>query len=76
MFILSNTNETHWNYFLKKKESKKIIELFDSILLSYKIGMRKPNRDIYDFLIKKANTSPEKIVNVEVYQNGEDQNKR
>jgi len=58
-FILSNTNELHFEYCMKNYP---IIKKFDKYFLSYKIGMIKPNLDIYEHLIKNSSCKPEEII--------------
>lgn len=48
--LLSNTNETHYKYILesyKKKFGYEFESLFESIILSYKAGIRKPSPQIF-----------------------------
>ncbi len=58
VYLLSNTNEIHINYFLNnQKELWQISdfkEYFDDIFLSYEIGYRKPQKEIYNHLINKT----------------------
>ena len=55
LVLLSNTNEWQYEYARKKY---KIISLFDDYVLSYKLGMRKPNPLIFIEVIKKSGTYP------------------
>ena len=55
LVLLSNTNE--WQYKYAKKRYK-IIDMFDEYVLSYKVGMRKPNPFIFLEAIKKSKTMP------------------
>lgn len=57
--LLSNTNELHFDYLLSKYPE--IFDLFDDLVLSYKIYMRKPESDIYQYLIKVCNKNPDEI---------------
>lgn len=53
--ILSNTNPVHYEYI---KEKYSIIELFDHILLSYKMKAMKPDIEAYEELINSTLKSP------------------
>lgn len=57
--ILSNTNEVHWKYIIKTYP--KISKLFKHIILSYEEGLKKPNPEIYNKVLKIEN-NPKKIV--------------
>lgn len=56
MFLLSNTNEIHWN------KAKAIIaggehdidDFFDRIFLSYEMNLRKPDKEIFRRVLKQA----------------------
>lgn len=55
VYLLSNTNSIHIDYFRNYIETQFGIErwnnLFDKQFLSYEIGLRKPHREIYDFVL-------------------------
>lgn len=51
--LLSNTNTIHYNYFIS--ECKELLGLFDSVILSYNTGMRKPDKEIYDYTLEIIN---------------------
>lgn len=68
LFLLSNTNELHWNYgseqaFLYK--GKDIKDCFEQIFLSYRMQLAKPNPDIFRAALKEANLSPEETLFVD-----------
>lgn len=60
LILLSNTNNIHINYV---KETVAFYEefkdYFDWFFLSHEINLRKPNRDIYDYVLKTTNTIAE-----------------
>jgi len=58
LVLLSNTNEMHFEYILKKYE---IMRLFEQYILSYRVGCRKPDRRIYEHLIEYTGCRPEDI---------------
>ena len=65
VFLLSNTNQTHVNFvdgYLQTVHGFSIQEFdaryFHRVYYSHLIGLRKPNRNIYDFVIQDANILP------------------
>lgn len=59
LFLLSNTNEIHidayTNYLLKQYNVPNLSHLFEKEYYSYKIGLRKPNPEIFEFVLKENN---------------------
>jgi putative hydrolase of the HAD superfamily len=54
LFLLSNTNAIHYKFYsaqFKNKFGYDFENLFDKSYWSFKVGMRKPNRDIFEKLI-------------------------
>ena len=45
---LSNTNEMHWN---EQQDAEVVRELFDQSFLSHEIGLVKPDREIFDYVV-------------------------
>jgi putative hydrolase of the HAD superfamily len=65
-FLLSNTNEIHIKAF-KKIINQKIgysnfTSCFDKCYLSSEIGLRKPNIDCFNYVLKKNNLLPEQTL--------------
>ena len=58
-FVLSNTNELHFEYCMNHYP---IMKSFDEYFVSYKLGMIKPNLSIYEHLIKNSFCKPEEIL--------------
>lgn len=60
--LLSNTNSIHIDAFNKylNEEHPKLdwFGLFDKVYYSYEIGLRKPNKDIYEFVLQDNNLQP------------------
>ena len=58
LFLLSNTNLIHINQINKllyeDYNLKSLEPLFDKIYLSHQIGMRKPNRETFEWVLKDA----------------------
>ena len=57
LVMISNINETHWE-FLKNKIP--VFGKFDKLILSYKVGFRKPAIEIYNAALESVKTSPSK----------------
>jgi|WetSurMetagenome_2_1015567.scaffolds.fasta_scaffold527644_2 glucose-1-phosphatase len=55
LFLLSNTNELHFNYI---KTEFAIMDSFDKFFLSYKIGSVKPDPIIYKHVLKNLRMNP------------------
>lgn len=59
LILLSNTNELHINWI---KENISFFEdfknCFDAFYLSHEIQLRKPNADIFEFVLKAHNLNP------------------
>jgi len=57
--LLSNTNKIDFEYVLKKSET---FHLFDTITLSFEVGHKKPEKEIYFDALKKLNLKPNECV--------------
>jgi FMN phosphatase YigB (HAD superfamily) len=61
-FLLSNTNALHISavdQYLKTAHGvDSIAPYFHNVYYSYKVGLRKPNADIYEHLLKQENLNP------------------
>ena len=57
VYLLSNMKEIDYKKFIKHFD----ISIFNELFLSFKLGMLKPNDDIYQHVINKLNTKPENI---------------
>jgi putative hydrolase of the HAD superfamily len=60
LFMLSNTNALHFPYI--KAQFPDIFQYFREYLLSYEVGSRKPEPEIYQALIRRAGQRPEAIL--------------
>ena len=60
IFLLSNTNEIHVQYFTKQDYWKK--NLFDKVYYSHIVGIRKPDLEIYKKIITENNLIPNEIL--------------
>ncbi len=61
LFLLSNTNELHMECVKQKMgmvRYERFKSAFDKFYLSYEMGMRKPNQDIFEFVLQENNLRP------------------
>jgi len=59
LYLLSNTNAIHYDIYIKKFRDKfgyDFNELFNKTFWSFKIGMRKPDNDIYNWVISQLDS--------------------
>lgn len=65
LYLLSNTNYTHImyyeNYLQSKFGFKNLSHLFKKEYYSYKIGMRKPDKEIFEWVLNENNLIPESV---------------
>ncbi len=65
-YLLSNTNEIHINTFhsqLRKMHNEENLNnYFDKVYFSYKIGMRKPDAEIFEFVLNENNLIAEETL--------------
>ncbi len=65
-FLLSNTNETHLNFYFKKLKEWYDIEnmdpLFEKTFFSCRLGLRKPNVEIFEHLLHENKLNPEETL--------------
>jgi putative hydrolase of the HAD superfamily len=60
LFLLSNTNEIHYNHFIGK--SRELFVLFEKRFFSHLIGMNKPNKKVYRLLVKDSGIIPQETL--------------
>ena len=63
LILLSNTNELHIDY-IKKNVSfyEEFKNCFDQFYLSHEINLRKPNADIFNFVLTENNLKAEECL--------------
>lgn len=54
IFLLSNTNESHWNFLTGKYD---VGRHFEELVLSFEVGHSKPHPEIYREVLKRAGVS-------------------
>ena len=62
LYLLSNTNEMHIDYYSKLLREQKghnlLAELFDRTFYSHEIGYRKPHREAFEYVLKAERLKP------------------
>jgi len=65
VYLLSNTNAIHIDAALRKWEKatpNSFYDMFDKVYLSHEIGLRKPTKEIFDFVIDDQQLIPSKTL--------------
>lgn len=65
IYLLSNTNEIHYNQYIKDFKNQYGFEfssLFKKAYFSHQVGMRKPDVNIFRFAIENSNLNPEETL--------------
>ena len=62
LFLLSNVNRLHFEYIRNKFN---IIKIFDEVILSFMVGAIKPDRVIFEDVIKRAGCDRAKILYID-----------
>ena len=64
--LLSNTNKVHYDYYRGNLESvhgyKKFSDLFHKTYFSHEIGMRKPDANIYNYVLEDLKLKPSEVL--------------
>jgi len=61
LFLLSNTDSIHINHFKERNGEEfynQFYNCFKKVYFSYDLGMRKPDEDIFNFVINENNLKP------------------
>ena len=62
LYLLSNTNEMHIDYYTKLLQRQTghnlLAELFDQTFYSHEIGYRKPHREAFEYVLKTEGLKP------------------
>ena len=62
LFLLSNINRLHFEYIEKSFD---IIKVFDELILSFVVGATKPDKRIYDEVIRRAGGNKESLLYID-----------
>jgi len=65
IYLLSNTNSIHFRHYTKEfyeKHALQMTDLFDTLYLSYEIGLHKPDAGIYTYVLQNAGLNPSECI--------------
>lgn len=62
LYLISNISVGFANGYCKVKWIKELLDLFDGLVLSGTIGMTKPNKEIFEYLLVKYNLKAEECL--------------
>lgn len=62
LFLLSNLNNLHFRYIREKFD---IIDIFDELILSFEVGAIKPEKKIYDEVLRRGATDASRVVYID-----------
>jgi putative hydrolase of the HAD superfamily len=68
LFLLSNTDAIHIDYFEQREGASfygDFYQCFEKVYFSYEMGMRKPDAEIYNALIRLHELSPKRTLFVD-----------
>lgn len=60
--LLSNSNQMHWDPIW---EQYHLVEYFDHVFASHYLHMAKPNREIYDYVVRQAELEDSEVIYVD-----------
>jgi putative hydrolase of the HAD superfamily len=64
-FLLSNTNVIHERWFtqkLRKEYGTQLSDYFEKVYYSHELGMRKPNKEIFEFVLQDNKLLPNETI--------------
>lgn len=65
-FILSNTNIIHYRFYTAMLKRTRGVDGLESLVehayFSHEIGLKKPNRDIFDYVVEHSHIKPEESI--------------
>jgi len=64
-FLLSNTNAMHtplYSAMFSNKSGKSMEEFFEGVFLSHKLGMNKPHREIFEYVLQVNGLRPDETL--------------
>lgn len=69
IYLLSNTNYTHIKFIYKYLKSEFNVDSlspwFNKLFLSFEVGMRKPNTDIFEFVLKETGLNANNVLYID-----------
>lgn len=61
-YLLSNTNDAHWQYIERNNFPEPVSNYFHQLFLSQEMGMAKPNAEIYEEMLRQISTPAEECL--------------
>jgi len=64
-FLLSNTNKIHYNLYITKLQKYGYLnfnDIFEKAYFSHEIRMRKPDKEIFEFVLQEQQLNPEETL--------------
>jgi len=61
LFLLSNTNAIHYNVYIPEFRNSygyDLSKMFEKTYWSFKIGLRKPTNEVYEYVLNDSNLTP------------------
>ena len=55
-YLLSNTNDIHWQFI--RQRYPHVLDPFDRLFVSHELGMEKPSREIYEHVVRESGYAP------------------
>ena len=68
IFLLSNTNKIHYDLYscqFVQKYGLHLSDLFEKAYYSFELGLRKPDKEIYEYALKDSQLIPEETLFIE-----------
>jgi putative hydrolase of the HAD superfamily len=65
LFLLSNTNAIHYKVYMpefKNRYGYDLNEIFEKTYWSFKVGLRKPGREVYEFVLNDSKLRPDECL--------------
>jgi len=62
LYLLSNTNDMHWQHCASRLFGSEVVEAFDRIFLSYEMQLSKPSAAIFETVVGDAGLLPEETL--------------
>ena len=65
VYMLSNTNEEHWRYMEENMFPEPVSTYFDKVFMSQVIGMAKPDRRVFELVLREIGAKAEDCLYVD-----------
>lgn len=68
LFVVSNLSKEGYDFLLADPQYARLFDLFDDVILSEMVGIKKPDPRIFDHLISKHRLDPRKCIFIDDHQ--------